>query len=230
MLKILPLLVCIGAGIVGGVFFAFSAFVMKALAQLPAPQGIAVMQRINVVVLNPLFLGVFVGTAVLAGICVLAGFFPWANPGRSCCFLQASHAVGCFGVTVAFNVPRNERLARMGSESSEAAAHWPIYLREWSFWNHVRTVASVVSAVCAAAALAYCAAASRRTAAPIPPPDPTVEAALHRDVSAWFRTRFWLLDLELERGDLGRRPEHLQRRIAQGAVQRQVAARSAVNR
>jgi uncharacterized membrane protein len=156
MLKILPLLVCIGAGIVGGVFFAFSAFVMKALAQLPAPQGIAVMQRINVVVLNPLFLGVFVGTAVLAGICVLAGFFPWGEP-RSFLLLSAgvSYAVGCFGVTVAFNVPRNERLARMGSESSEAAAHWPIYLREWSFWNHARTVASVVSAVCAAAALAY---------------------------------------------------------------------------
>ena len=58
MLTALALLACVGAGTVGGVFFAFSTFVMKALAQLPARQGIAAMQRINVVVLNPLFLGV----------------------------------------------------------------------------------------------------------------------------------------------------------------------------
>jgi uncharacterized membrane protein len=156
MLKTLPFLVCIGAGIVGGVFFAFSTFVMKALAEIPAPHGIAAMQRVNVVVLNPLFLSVFVGTAVLAGICVLAGFVAWGEP-RSFLLLAAGlcYALGSFGVTLAFNVPRNKRLARMGSESAEAAAYWPIYRREWSFWNHVRTVASVLSAACAAAALTY---------------------------------------------------------------------------
>jgi uncharacterized membrane protein len=53
MLITLKLLVCIGAGIIGGVFFAFSVFVMKALAALPPHQGIGAMQRINVTVLNP---------------------------------------------------------------------------------------------------------------------------------------------------------------------------------
>lgn len=80
IITILLLLVCVGAGTIGGVFFAFSAFVMKALAQLPASQGIAAMQRINVVVLNSLFLGVFFGTAVLAGVCIVVSFFPWAPP------------------------------------------------------------------------------------------------------------------------------------------------------
>ena len=156
MLTALALLVCIGAGIVGGVFFAFSNFVMKSLAQLPASQGIAAMQRINVVVVNPLFLGVFMGTAVLAAACAVAGFFPWNAP-RSLFLLAAGviYVVGSFLVTVAFNVPRNERLARMGSESAEAAAYWPAYVREWVQWNHVRTAASLASAACAAAALAY---------------------------------------------------------------------------
>ena len=72
MLTSLPLLVCLGAGTIGGVFFGFSTFVMKALAQLSEAQGIAAMQRINVVVLNPLFLGVFVGTAVFAGVRVVS--------------------------------------------------------------------------------------------------------------------------------------------------------------
>jgi uncharacterized membrane protein len=156
MLASLPLLVCLGAGLIGGVFFAFSAFVMKALALLPAPQGIAAMQRINAVVLNPVFLGVFVGTAVLSAICVLAGFFPWGTI-RSMLLLVAglAYLLGAFGITAAFNVPRNERLARLDAESADAAAYWPVYLREWLFWNHLRALAAMVSAACAAGAWAH---------------------------------------------------------------------------
>ena len=155
MLTSLPLLVCLGAGTIGGVFFGFSTFVMKALAQLSEAQGIAAMQRINVVVLNPLFLGVFVGTAVFAGVCIVAGFYPWGTA-RSVLLLVAglSYLVGSFGVTAAFNVPRNERLARLDAESAQAAAYWPVYVREWLFWNHVRTAASLISAASAALALA----------------------------------------------------------------------------
>ena len=114
------------------------------------------MQRINVVVLNPLFLGVFMGTAVLAAGCVAASFFPWSAP-RSPLLLAAGllYLVGSFFATFAFNVPGNARLARLGSESLEAAAYWPVYVREWSKWNHVRTAASVASAACSAAVLAY---------------------------------------------------------------------------
>ena len=100
---------------------------MKALSQLPAAQGIAAMQRINVVVLNPLFLALFVGTAALSLLCVVAGFFPWGET-RSMLLLAAglAYSVGSFGVTAAFNVPRNERLARMDAASDEAAAWWPV--------------------------------------------------------------------------------------------------------
>ncbi len=156
MLATLAILVCVGAGTVGGVFFAFSAFVMKALAQLPASQGLAAMRRINVVVLNPLFLGVFMGTAVLAAGCVIVAFFPW-TPLRSPLLLAAGllYLVGSFLVTIVFNVPRNERLARLGDETSEGSAYWPVYVAEWSRWNHVRTAASLASAACSAAALTY---------------------------------------------------------------------------
>jgi uncharacterized membrane protein len=142
-------------GTVGGVFFAFSTFVMKALAQLPAAQGVAAMQRINGVVLNPFFLGAFMGTAVLGAGCAVAAFFPWSAP-RSPWLLCAGllYLAGSFLVTVAFNVPRNERLARLGAESPEGAAYWGVYVREWSRWNHVRTAASLASAACRAAALA----------------------------------------------------------------------------
>lgn len=155
MLTGLAFLSCIGAGTVGGVFFAFSAFVMAALVQLPASQGAAAMQRINVVVLNPLFLGLFLGTALLSAGCALAAFFPWSTA-RSAWVLAAAllYLVGSLAVTIAFNVPRNEALARMSSESGDAAGYWPRYVREWTKWNHVRTLASIGSAACNAAALA----------------------------------------------------------------------------
>ena len=155
MASILCLLVCIGSGIIGGVFFAFSTFVMKALTQLPASQGIAAMQRINVVVLNPIFLVVFVGTALVAGASAVASFFPWSPP-RSPWLLASGllYLVGSFLVTTAFNVPRNDRLARLESDSPEASAYWPVYVREWSRWNYVRTAASIASVTCSAMALA----------------------------------------------------------------------------
>ena len=155
MLEALALLSCIGAGTVGGVFFAFSTFVMKALAQLPASQGVAAMQRINQVVLNPIFLGVFMGSALLAGGLSVAAFFPWVAP-RSPLLLAAGigYVVGSFFVTMKFNVPMNERLARLDSESSQATEYWPAYVHDWSNWNHVRTVASLASAACSAAFLA----------------------------------------------------------------------------
>ncbi|HYD59488.1 MAG TPA: anthrone oxygenase family protein [Noviherbaspirillum sp.] len=151
----LALITCIGAGTVGGVFFAFSTFVMKALAQMPTNQGIAAMQRINVVVLNPMFLGVFMGTALLAAGCAVAAFFPW-DALRSQLLLAAGflYLVGCFFVTVRFNVPMNERLAGLDNTSSGAAGYWTEYVRGWTFWNHVRTAASLASAACSAASLA----------------------------------------------------------------------------
>lgn len=156
MLTLLPLLIAVGAGIIAGVFFAFSNFVMKALGHLPAEHGVAAMQRVNVVVMNPLFLAVFVGTALLCGIVAVGAFFSWGTA-RAALLLMAgaSYLVGCFGVTAACNVPRNERLARLAPASSEAGAYWPVYLREWLWWNHVRTAAAVVTSAAAAWALAH---------------------------------------------------------------------------
>ncbi|MHB0888351.1 anthrone oxygenase family protein [Acidithiobacillus sp.] len=155
MFTAITFLICIGAGVVGGVFFAFSTFVMKALAQLPSRQGVSAMQRINVVVLNPLFLGLFMGTALLSVGGLVAALLAWSEP-ASLLLLAAGllYLVGSFLVTLGFNVPRNQRLAVVNPESPEAQGYWPIYVRQWLRWNHVRTVASIVSAACAAAALA----------------------------------------------------------------------------
>ena len=146
----------LGAGLVGGIFFAFSVFVMRALASLPPAQGIAAMQRINVTVLHPLFLGPFLGSAPLLGVAAFLAFggaSPLAAQALTAAFVV--YALGSVGVTIVCNVPRNERLKPMAADSAEAQAYWPVYVREWLRWNHVRTVASLLaSALCTLAVAA----------------------------------------------------------------------------
>ena len=138
----------LGSALVGGIFFAFSSFVMKALARVPPAEGIGAMQSINVVVLNPSFLGVFMGTAVVslgAGGLALAG---WGRP--SAAFLLGAalfYLVGTFLVTVIGNVPLNDELAAVSATDPAALDVWERYLRRWTTWNHVRTAAAMVAAL-----------------------------------------------------------------------------------
>ena len=135
----------LGCGLMAGVFLAFSSFVMSALARLPAPQGIAAMQSINIRAINPIFMAVFCGTAAACSVlCVLAVIT--APPGAG--YLLSGglcYIVGSFLVTLAFNVPRNHRLAAANPEEGAAAQLWSNYLRSWTAWNHVRTIASLVA-------------------------------------------------------------------------------------
>jgi uncharacterized membrane protein len=155
MVSFLVIATCVGAGTIGGVFFAFSTFVMKALDQLSAQEGIVAMQRINRVVLNPLFLGVFMGTAALSLLCVGLALAAW-HTYRSPLLLAAGslYLIGTWIVTLVCSVPRNNRLRKLAPETSAAIAYWPIYVREWTRWNHVRTAASLAASACAAGSLA----------------------------------------------------------------------------
>ena len=80
-IPILTFLAALGSGLIAGVFFAFSSFVMGALGRLPAGQSVAAMQSINVAVLNRSFLGVFVGTALACGVLAFLSVLRWHEPG-----------------------------------------------------------------------------------------------------------------------------------------------------
>jgi len=117
-MPLLDTMALLGSALVGGIFFAFSSFVMKALARVPSAEGIGAMQSINVVVLNPGFLGAFFGTAVLslgaAGLAVAS----WGRPSAPY-FLGGTifYLVGTLLATVLGNVPLNDQLVavRYGS-------------------------------------------------------------------------------------------------------------------
>jgi len=142
------ILALLGSALIGGVFFAFSSFVMKALARVPSAEGIAAMQSINVVVLNPSFLGAFMGTAVLS--LLIAGFAAtgWGVPSAPW-FLAGAllYIAGTFLVTVLGNVPLNDQLAAISAADSGSAAVWEHYLDRWTRLNTIRTIAAMAAAL-----------------------------------------------------------------------------------
>lgn len=146
MLFALTMAAALGCGLMAGVFFAFLAFIMRALARLPVATGIAAMQSINVAVINPLFLGVFFGTAAACALAVIVALMRWEKPGAA--FLLAGGAcylVGTFLVTILFNVPLNNSLAAIAPANPDSARQWAGYARRWTAWNHVRTAAALAS-------------------------------------------------------------------------------------
>jgi uncharacterized membrane protein len=146
-LNLMTLSGTIGAGLVAGFFFAFSICVMGALGKIPPSQGIAAMQSINVVVINPWFFAAFFGTALICVLAIVAALTRWSDP-RAVYWLAGGviYLVGTILVTMLFNVPRNNALAALGASSPEAAKLWIDYLSSWTGWNHVRTAAALIAA------------------------------------------------------------------------------------
>ena len=147
--------VALGAALNAGVFFAFSSFVMTALGRLPAPQGIAAMQSINVTVLTPVFMatlfgaaGGCVGLAVWALLDWHGSVSPWL---LAACALQVA---GPIGLTAAFHQPRNLALATVDPLARDAEPTWRLYVSEWTALNHLRTLASLGSAAALSVAVA----------------------------------------------------------------------------
>lgn len=136
----------LGCGLVAGVFFAFSGFVMAGLNRLPATQAIAAMQAINVTAVRPPLMIALFGTA--AGCVAVTVIAFRSTEGNVRTLLVAGavvYLVGAVGVTAAYNVPLNDTLAAL-DPSSAGAADWSSYFSRWAAGNHVRTVASLAGA------------------------------------------------------------------------------------
>ncbi|MDU8913482.1 DUF1772 domain-containing protein [Aestuariicoccus sp. MJ-SS9] len=136
-------------GLLAGVFLAFSDFIMRSLSRTGETGGVAAMQAINREVFRWVFMALFLGMSpvslLIAGYAAMtlgsAGGTPIALAGLV-------YLVGCFGVTVFFNVPMNEALAGMDPSSGTARAYWnETYLPRWTFWNSLRATACALSAV-----------------------------------------------------------------------------------
>ncbi len=138
----------VSAGIMAGIYFTFSVFAMRAFAELGDEAGARAMQSINRVILKSAFLPLFFLSTVACGALVVLGLLGYAGPDASAIIAGgAVYVIGMFGVTVAGNVPMNDRLDVADAASEEGKAVWREYLTRWTRLNHVRTVACIVALV-----------------------------------------------------------------------------------
>jgi uncharacterized membrane protein len=143
----LTIVTALGCGLNSGVLFAFSSFVMRALGRLPAAQGIAAMQSINVYAVTPAFMTALFGTALASVAVAVWAVVDWDDSFGP--YLVAGallYLVGTIGLTMGYHVPRNNALAAVEPASSDGEAYWRRYQAEWTGLNHVRTAAALAAA------------------------------------------------------------------------------------
>jgi len=127
----------VGVGLVAGVLFAFSAFVMAGLDRAPETQAAAAMRGINETAVTPAFMLAFLGATLLCVALVVVSLLDGGGTRAKLAIAGAVvYVVGVFGTTIAANVPLNDRLAAGG-------IGWAQYLGPWLAWNHVRTAAAI---------------------------------------------------------------------------------------
>ncbi|MDJ1018061.1 MAG: DUF1772 domain-containing protein [Paracoccaceae bacterium] len=138
----------IAYALVGGVFLAFSDFIMRSLAITGGVGGVEAMQVINREVFRWVFMALFLGMAAVSLVIASYGALGLSGPAGTLIMAAGLvYLIGCFAVTVFFNVPMNEALAGMDLSSDATRDYWTqTYLPRWTFWNSVRTVACAVSA------------------------------------------------------------------------------------
>ena len=138
----------LGSGLIAGVYFAFSVFIMQAFGKIDASQSIAAMNSINETILRSLFMPLFFGSSIISVLLVIVAFANWGEAGAELTLIAgAVYFVGMFVCTVVFNVPLNNSLARLDSNSDDANQVWSRYLVTWTRWNHLRSVSSLVSCI-----------------------------------------------------------------------------------
>ncbi len=136
-------------GLSAGVFFAFSSFVMSGLGRASDEAAGQAMTGINETAVLPAFMSVFFGALLVPAGTGIWGLVDGHDGGAWILAGAAVYLVGTFGVTMALNVPLNNRLLA----AHDKADGWRDYRRPWTTWNHVRTLAAVVAAALAAVGL-----------------------------------------------------------------------------
>ncbi|MCF7552436.1 anthrone oxygenase family protein [Pseudonocardia sp. WMMC193] len=123
----------IGAGLLAGIYLAFSVAVMPGLHRRPDGEAADAMRAINRAIVNPLFGVLFTGTglagAVLAVWAALDG--SWQLAAGAALVLTGGHLI-----TIGVNIPLNTALDRGGS--------WDGFARPWNRAHTLRTLLLVV--------------------------------------------------------------------------------------
>lgn len=136
------------SAVTGGVFSAFSEFIMAGLLRAEPKAGIQAMQQINKTVIRTQFVAGILLIPVLSILFAVYAFSAIEGPALAALILAPAVFVpSVFLMTLFGNVPMNNRLDSLDPASPEAAAYWQVYGRNWTRLNHYRAIGSVLTAM-----------------------------------------------------------------------------------
>ena len=138
----------VACGLLAGLYFAFSAFIMQALGSIDRAAGVAAMNAINRAIQRSAFMPLFFGSSLSSLALAVIALTSWGAP-EALAMLSGGliYFIGMFVVTMRFNVPLNNALDAAHPADESGAATWTNYLARWTRWNHVRTIASTAALV-----------------------------------------------------------------------------------
>lgn len=141
------LFLALWSAIVGGVFSAFSEFVMSALLKTEASGAIEAMQNINRDVIGTQFVAGILSIAVSSALFTAYSIVVFEGAALVTLILAAlAYLPSVFLMTMLGNVPMNNRLDSLDHTSAEAHAYWREYGAKWTRLNHFRSIGSVLTA------------------------------------------------------------------------------------
>jgi len=143
------------AGLIAGLFYAYSCSVMPGLGGVDDRALAGAMRSINTAILNGWFALSFAGAPLLTAVALALHLgddrqaaLPWLAAALGCC-------LATLAITARFNIPLNRELAATSDSSSpaELATARARFERPWARANHARTLTSAAAFACLTAAL-----------------------------------------------------------------------------
>ncbi|WP_394729075.1 DUF1772 domain-containing protein [Altererythrobacter sp. GH1-8] len=141
------LFLALWSAIVGGVFSAFSEFIMSALLKAEPSSGLEAMQHINRDVIKTQFVAGILSIAVFSTLFAIYSLVVFEGAALATLLLAPLvYVPSVFLMTMFGNVPMNNKLDSLERTSTKAHTYWLEYGRKWTRLNHVRAIGSVLTA------------------------------------------------------------------------------------
>lgn len=134
-------------GLLAGFFYAWSCSVMPGLANADDKTFITAMQKINVAILNPAFMLIFIGPPIAISLSIILLFIDGAVPAGVCALLALIAVIMVIVITARQNQPMNIALDAAGTYEDMDNPHETReqFHAPWVRWNHLRTAASTLA-------------------------------------------------------------------------------------
>lgn len=152
MQTILLIIATVFAGLMAGLFYAWSISVTPGIAQVNDHNYLNAFQAMNRAILNPAFFIAFFGQAIVLPI-LTHQFYHASSPILFRLVLAATllYWLGCMAVTMFGNVPLNNTLEVLQVELMIPQKRLDFRLdfeQKWNQLNWIRTICTLISLVC----------------------------------------------------------------------------------